>query len=48
MVRVSVCYQLDILLNGRVVDALASVVHRDNAYSTGKTICGKLKDTIHR
>ena len=40
--------QLDVLLNGRVVDALASVVHRDKAYSTGKTICLKLKDTIHR
>ena len=40
--------QLDVMLNGRVVDALASVVHRDKAYSTGKTICGKLKDNIHR
>ena len=43
-----VCFQLDILLNGRVVDALASVVHRDKAYSTGKVICVKLKDVIHR
>jgi translation elongation factor EF-4 len=40
--------KLDILLNGRVVDALASVVHRDKAYSTGKVICVKLKDVIHR
>ncbi|CAI8034512.1 Translation factor GUF1, mitochondrial [Geodia barretti] len=40
--------KLDVMLNGRVVDALASVVHRDKAYSTGKTICGKLKDNIHR
>lgn len=45
---IDVCTQLDILLNGRVVDALASVVHRDKAYSTGKTLCVKLKDTIHR
>ena len=46
---ISVCLsQLDILLNGRVVDALASVVHRDKAYSTGKAVCIKLKDTIHR
>ena len=40
--------QLDILLNSNPVDALACVVHRDNAYAVGKRICIKLKDTIHR
>lgn len=40
--------QLDILLNGNPVDALAVIVHKEKAYSTGKRICVKLKDNIHR
>ena len=39
---------MDILLNGRPVDALASVVHRDKAYPAGKATCIRLKDAIHR
>ena len=45
---VSLFLQLDILLNGNPVDALAVIVHKDKAYWTGKRICAKLKDTIHR
>ena len=36
------------LLNGNPVDALAVIVHKKKAYSTGKRICVKLKDNIHR
>lgn len=41
-------FQLDILLNGNPVDALAVIVHKDKAYLIGKRICTKLRDTIHR
>ncbi|MBL7812806.1 MAG: elongation factor 4 [Bacteroidetes bacterium] len=38
--------KLDILLNGKPVDALSAIIHRDNAYDLGKKICKKLKDLI--
>lgn len=40
--------RLDILVNGDRVDALSSVVFRENAYYYGNKITRKLKDVIHR
>jgi len=38
--------KLDILLNGKQVDALSAIIHRDKAYEYGKKICVKLKELI--
>ena len=40
--------KLDIYLNGEIVDALSFIVHSEKAYSRGRRIAEKLKDSIHR
>ncbi|XP_061643778.1 translation factor Guf1, mitochondrial isoform X2 [Phyllopteryx taeniolatus] len=40
--------KMDILLNGRPVEELTIIVHRARAYSTGKAVCERLKDSIPR
>jgi GTP-binding protein LepA len=44
--RESHLVKLDILLNGKTVDALSAIIHRDKAYEYGKKICVKLKELI--
>ena len=46
--RVSNLVRLDILLNGDPVDALAAIVHREDAYQKGQKLVSKLKDIIPR
>lgn len=46
--RPSHLVKMDIMLNSEPVDALSSLIHRDNAYSFGKKICEKLKELIPR
>jgi GTP-binding protein LepA len=40
--------KLEILVNNESVDALATIVHRDNAYHKGQALISKLKDLIPR
>ena len=46
--RASNLTKMDILLNGEVVDAFSSIVHKDFAYDRGRIICEKLKTIIPR
>jgi GTP-binding protein LepA len=40
--------KLDVLVNGDKVDALASIVHRDNSYNRGRDLCERMQEVIHR
>lgn len=40
--------RMDILLNGKIVDALSTIIHEDKAYYVGKEMVDKLRDIIDR
>lgn len=40
--------KMDVLLNGKAVDALSTIVHRDKSYYVGRELAGRLKDAIPR
>ena len=40
--------KVDILLNGKKVDALSMILHRENAYAKARVLCEKLKKHIPR
>ncbi|MCX6158393.1 MAG: translation elongation factor 4 [Ignavibacteriae bacterium] len=46
--RKSDLVKLDILLNGEPVDALSSIIHRENSYYWGRRLCEKLRKLIPR
>ncbi|XP_012528895.1 translation factor GUF1 homolog, mitochondrial isoform X3 [Monomorium pharaonis] len=46
--QVSDIVKLNILLNGKVVEELCTIVHRTKASNVGKNLCVKLLDTIPR
>ncbi|XP_017559546.1 translation factor Guf1, mitochondrial isoform X2 [Pygocentrus nattereri] len=40
--------KIDFLLNGKPVEELTTIVHKDRAYSMGKAMCERLRDSIPR
>ena len=39
---------MDILINGKPVDALSIIVHRESAYDIGRDLCERLRKVIPR
>ncbi len=46
--RASELVKLDILINGEILDALSTIVHKDRAYDYGRKLCRKLRRLIPR
>jgi GTP-binding protein LepA len=46
--KASKLVKMNILLNGKPVDALSVIVHKDKAYHIGKELVKKLRKVIHR
>ncbi len=44
--RQATLVRLDIMINGEKVDALATIIHKDRAYSLGRLLAKKLKELI--
>ncbi len=38
--------RMEIMVNGEVIEAFSSIVHRDKAESRGRVLCGKLKELL--
>ena len=34
------------MINGEIVDALSTIVHRERAYGRGRVVCAKMKEEI--
>jgi len=45
-VKIVLIFQMDILLNGSVIEEMSSIVHITKARSYGKSICHRLTETI--
>ncbi|MDR1400368.1 MAG: translation elongation factor 4 [Treponema sp.] len=46
--KLTALVKLDILLNGKAVDALSQLVFRDKAYDRARVVCERLRDEIPR
>lgn len=46
--RKSNLVKIDILLNGKPIDSLSFICHKDNSYNRGKLLCEKVKETLSK